>query len=238
MTSEGTAHFCISSDMELRALGDQGVVAYLPTEEAAQDLAAAIRDASPAWLIDVVPAYASVGLFFHPEQATVDSVQRWLAGLTGNQSSPRQTGSIHTIPVCYHMGPDLDRVCEITGLTRDEVIAAHTGTLYTVYAIGFVPGFPYLGYLPERLCGVSRLLSPRVRVEAGSVGLTGRQTGIYPLPRPGGWNLIGRTPLTLVEMADGYFPLQVGDRIRLTAIDESEFRRLLGERLPRPAKRL
>src|SRR5207244_10203223 len=98
-----------------------------------------------------------------------------------------------------------------------DVIRLHTATPYTVYAIGFVPGFPYLGYLPPELCGVGRLPSPRVRVEPGSVGLTGRQTGIYPLARPGGWNLIGRTPLTVVDVADGFFPLRVGDAVASSA---------------------
>src|SRR5205807_4427751 len=100
-----------------------------------------------------------------------------------------------------------------------------------VYAIGFCPGFPYLGYLPASLSDVPRLPVPRLRVEAGSVGLTGRQTGIYTEARPGGWNLIGRTPLQLVDVADGYFPLRTGDRVRFTRIDEAEFRRLLGQRL-------
>ena len=101
-----------------------------------------------------------------------------------------------------------------------------------MYAIGFVPGFPYLGYLPAELCGVGRLPSPRLRVEPGSVGLTGKQTGIYPLPRPGGWNILGRTPLTLVDVADGYFPLRVGDRVRFSRIDEAEYHRREGERIP------
>jgi inhibitor of KinA len=127
---------------------------------------------------------------------------------------------------------DLARVAEQTGLNGDQVIELHTATEYTVYAIGFVPGFPYLGYLPAELCGVGRLPSPRLRVEPGSVGLTGRQTGIYPLPRPGGWNILGRTPLVLVDVADGYFPLRVGDRVRFQRIDEAEYRRLEGERLP------
>ena len=112
------------------------------------------------------------------------------------------------------------------------MIALHSGTEYTVYAIGFCPGFPYLGYLPEALCGVPRLPSPRLRVPPGSVGLTGRQTGIYPLPRPGGWNLIGRTPLILVDPAAGYFPLRVGDRVHFHRIGEAEYRRREGDRLP------
>ena len=94
---------------------------------------------------------------------------------------------------------DLERVAEHLRLTVAEVIALHSSCDYTVHAIGFAPGFPYLGYLPPPLCGVPRLPAPRLRVEPGSIGLTGRQTGIYPLARPGGWNLIGRTPLVLVE---------------------------------------
>src|SRR5262249_10308095 len=92
-------------------------------------------------------------------------------------------------------------------------------------------GFPYMGYLPPRLCGLQKLASPRLRVDAGSVGITGRQTGIYTEPRPGGWNLIGRTPLELVNVADGYFPLRTGDSVRCQRIDEAEFERLKGKRL-------
>src|SRR5438477_375224 len=100
-----------------------------------------------------------------------------------------------------------------------------------VAAVGFVPGFPYLGYLPPELCGVPRLATPRVRVEPGSVGVTGRQTAIYPRPSPGGWNLIGRTPLVIVDVAAGFFPLRVGDRVRFARIDDRRFRELEGERL-------
>ena len=122
-------------------------------------------------------------------------------------------------------------MADAAGLATDDVIRLHTGTEYMVYAIGFCPGFPYLGYLPRELCGLPRLPAPRLRVEAGSVGLTGRQTGIYTLPRPGGWNLVGRTPLVLVDVAAGYFPLRTGDRVRFARIDEAEYRRLEGERL-------
>jgi inhibitor of KinA len=138
---------------------------------------------------------------------------------------------VHCIPCCYELQLDLGRVADRTGLAPEEVIRLHTGTTYTVYAIGFCPGFPYLGYLPAALAGVPRLTSPRTRVEAGSVGLTGRQTGIYTQERPGGWNLIGRTPLELVNVADGYFPLRTGDRVRFECIDETEFRRRQGQRL-------
>ena len=99
------------------------------------------------------------------------------------------------IPCHYGRQLNLERVANQLGLTSSEVIRWHSATVYTVYAIGFCPGFPYLGYLPPALTGVPRLATPRLRVEAGSVGLTGRQTAIYTEPRPGGWCLIGQTPL-------------------------------------------
>ena len=126
---------------------------------------------------------------------------------------------------------DLERVARHVGLSASEVVRLHSETEYTIYAIGFSPGFPYLGYLPTPLCGVPRLETPRLRVEPGSVGLTGRQTGVYPESRPGGWNLIGQTPLTLVDVAEGYFPLRTGDRVRFEPINAAEFRRMLGRRL-------
>ena len=135
------------------------------------------------------------------------------------------------IPCCYELGLDLPRIAEYCQLSPAEIIRLHAESEYTVYAIGFCPGFPYLGYLPDPLCGVPRLPSPRLRVEPGSVGLTGRQTGIYPLERPGGWNLLGRTPLELVNVADGYFPLRTGDRVKFEPIDRTEFEKLRGKRL-------
>ncbi len=218
--------------MTLVPLGDQAVLAYLPDEPAAVRFAAAVRAANPPWLHDVVPAYASAGVFFDADRARTSDVLRWLGALTV-PATAAGPGRAFTVPVCYEMQLDGPRVCARTGLSADEVIRLHTATEYTVYAIGFVPGFPYLGYLPNELCGVPRLAAPRVRVEPGSVGLTGKQTGIYPLPRPGGWNLIGRTPLVLVDVADGFFPLRAGDRVRFERICEARYRELEGERLSR-----
>jgi inhibitor of KinA len=216
--------------MTIVPLGDQALLVYLPDETAAARFAAAVQAANPAWLHDLVPAYASVGIFFDANIIRPLEVQDWLAALPVSVHSESVTRSA-AIPVCYEFQLDTSRVCEQTGLTPADVIRLHTSAVYTVYAIGFVPGFPYLGYLPEQLCGVPRLQTPRVRVEPGSVGLTGRQTGIYPLARPGGWNLIGRTPITIVDLADDYFPLRVGDQIRFERIDDLEFSRLEGERL-------
>jgi inhibitor of KinA len=216
--------------MILAPLGDTAVLAYLPDEVSAVRFAAAVRAAAPVWLQDVVPAYASVGVHFDPDRVMLPAVREWLERLPVAETAPLRSRLL-AIPVCYELGPDLGRVADHTGLPADEVIRQHLGTEYTVHAIGFVPGFPYMGYLPSPLCGVPRLATPRTRVEPGSVGVTGRQTAIYPLPRPGGWCLIGRTPLTLVDVADGYFPLRVGDRVRFDRIDETEFHRRSGERL-------
>lgn len=214
-------------------LGDSAVLAYMPSEQAAIALAALARHQPPLWLRDAYAAYNTVAVFFDlletDSKTVIGQLEAWQAKMSAAISIER--GRLHSIPCCYEFQLDLERIVEATGLTGEEVIRLHHGAEYCVYAIGFCPGFPYLGYLPDVLAHVPRLPSPRLRVEAGSVGLTGRQTGIYTEPRPGGWNLIGRTPLTLVDVADGYFPLQAGDRVRFVPIDADEFRRLLGERL-------
>jgi inhibitor of KinA len=216
----------------LQAMGDQAALAHFPDEQAALYWAAAARRTSPPGLLDVVQAYTSVAVYFDLDRTTLADIAARLPPpeavnpLVG-QAKPR----VHSIACCYEMQLDLERVARRTGLTTGEVISLHTGTVYTVYAIGFCPGFPYLGYLPQQLCGVPRLEAPRLRVAAGSVGLTGRQTGIYTLDRPGGWNLIGRTPLCLVDIASGYFPLRTGDQVRFYAIAEDEYLRLQGQRL-------
>jgi inhibitor of KinA len=214
-------------------LGDQAVLAYFADEAAALRFAAAARREAPTGLVDVVQAYASVALFFDPERCDFTMAAESTRRLAERSDAPAETerGRLHFIPCCYERGPDLERVAAQTGLTTDEVIRLHAETEYVVYAIGFCPGFPYLGYLPPSLCGVPRLPAPRLRVEAGSVGMTGRQTGVYTLPRPGGWNLVGQTPLMLVDVTEEYFPIRTGDRVQFQRIDEAEYRRLEGERL-------
>lgn len=216
----------------LTPLGDSAVLVYLADEEEALHFAAVVRAGQEKWVLDVVQAYTSVAVFFDLAQIRFAAVADWLnkRGLpsAAEMSSSNKT---HIIPCCYELQLDLKRVAENTGLAAEDVIRLHTETEYRVYAIGFCPGFPYLGYLPAELCGVPRLESPRLRVEPGSVGMTGGQTGIYPEAKPGGWNLIGRTPLTLVDVVDDYFPLHTGDRLRFSRIDEREFMKSLGKRL-------
>lgn len=214
-------------------LGDQAALVYLATEAAAWRFASLVRQANDPSLVDVVQAYTSVAVFFSLDKTTYAEVVERLRMLFRAEAGGGVLPEVrfHRIPCCYDFQLDLPRVSEHTRLSAEEIIRLHRATEYTVYAIGFCPGFPYLGYLPAALSGVPRLPAPRLRVAAGSVGLTGKQTGIYPLVRPGGWNLIGRTPLQLVDIADNYFPLKTGDRVVFERIDETRYRQLLGERI-------
>ncbi len=217
--------------MRLELLGDQAVMAYCDSEQDAALLAAQVRRENPAWCIDVVQAYFSVAVYY--DIATVECVfvADWLTCVHRDDDTSLGQGRLHVIPCCYELGLDLERIQQHTSLTREAVVELHVAMVYTVYAIGFCPGFPYLGYLPKELAGVPRLDSPRLRVDTGSVGLTGRQTGIYTQERPGGWNIVGRTPLELVDVEDGYFPLRTGDRVQFRRIDEKDYRGLEGGRL-------
>jgi inhibitor of KinA len=225
------------SNLTLLPLGDQAVLAYLPDESAALRFAAAVRRGPPLWVVDVVQAYTSVAVFYDLNRADFQSAAEHLQQLALTPAEQIAIGGrLHQIPCCYELHLDLDRIAAATGMAAEEVIRRHSEAEYTVYAIGFCPGFPYLGYLPPELCGVGRLPKPRLRVEVGSVGLTGRQTGIYTEARPAGWNIVGRTPLQLVDVAAGYFPLRTGDRVRFVPIDPAEFDRLLGQRLEAGAR--
>jgi inhibitor of KinA len=216
---------------KLLPLADQGALARFGDEASALRWARAVRALGAPWLLDVVQAYTTVAVYHDPQRIGQAEALALLAALHVPADAAGEQGRLHCIPCCYELHLDLPRIAEHTGLSAEEIIHLHTSRDYTVHAIGFSPGFPYLGYLPPELSGVPRLPAPRLRVEPGSVGLTGRQTGIYPEARPGGWNLIGRTPLVLVDVADGYFPLRTGDRVRFERIDEATFRRRQGERL-------
>jgi inhibitor of KinA len=208
-------------------LSDQALLAYCHDESAALRLATAVRKASWPWLIDVVQAYASVGVYFDLLQTTFAEVAAMVCQVPVQEASDETApGKLHIVPCCYDLGLDLERVAQHTGLSVPEIVRLHSSCVYTVYAIGFCPGFPYLGYLPAELSGVPRLATPRLRVDAGCVGLTGRQTGIYTEARPAGWNIVGLTPLVMVDVARGYFPLRTGDRVQFEPIDEERYGQL------------
>lgn len=215
--------------VQVEPLGDQAVLVTCRDEETAQRLAMAIRKSSWEGVQDVVVAYHSVAVYLDLEKASISRIMQEVTSISPSKEKiqPR----LHRIPCCYEMAPDLSEAAEKLKLAEERIIELHAATIFTVYAIGFSPGFPYLGWLPKELQGLARRAEPRLQVPAGSVGIVGKQSAIYPQATPGGWALIGRTPLELVNVSDNYFPLQVGDHVRFERIDEIMFRQLQGRRL-------
>jgi inhibitor of KinA len=223
--------------MTLSPLGDSAIVMTLGDSlnetlaARVHALAAEINRHRPAAVVDVVPAFATVAVFFDP--AHLGDYDRFCDQL--KELAVRADASVVSdhvreleIPVRYggEFGPDLEECAARHGLSADEVIALHSGATYLVHAIGFVPGFPYLGGLPEKLV-TPRRTTPRPLVPAGSVGIGGPQTGIYPIETPGGWNLIGRTPLRLFQPEENPpVLLRAGDRVKFRAITKAEFTQL------------
>ena len=193
---------------------------------AAAALNARVAAAAIPGVVETVPAFASLLIFYDPlvteYDAVADAVQK-LAQAPGSDTAAEE-GRLVEIPVCYGgaFGPDLPFVAEHAGLTETEVIRLHAGRDYPIYMLGFLPGFPYLGGLDERLF-TPRLPTPRTAIPAGSVGIGGEQTGVYPIASPGGWQLIGRTPLKLFDPAAGALPYAAGDRIRFKPITREAF---------------
>lgn len=180
-------------------------------------------------ILEVVPTYRSLMIYFDPlvisRTALQDEMARMLEHLDDDSSGAGMRRLI-TIPICYsgEFGPDLEFVARHNALTEDEVVALHTSAAYMVYMLGFTPGFPYLGGMPERIAA-PRLQTPRVKVPAGSVGIAGTQTGIYSIESPGGWRLIGRTPLRLFDArGENPFLFAAGDSVRFSAITAQEYR--------------
>jgi inhibitor of KinA len=186
--------------------------------------------------IETVPAYNTITIYYDPllvynstamkGNAPSEKVNYYLQHLLASlpQGPVIQTNSL-SIPVCYdaEMAPDLNWVAKWLHTSIENIVQLHTSSIYTVYMLGFSPGFPYMGKLDSRL-SVPRKETPRAKVEPGSVGIAGEQTGIYPFAGPGGWQLIGRTPVTLFDPAkDDPVLLHPGDQVRFTSITKEEF---------------
>jgi KipI family sensor histidine kinase inhibitor len=215
--------------LDLVPLGDLAWLARFATESDARRWALSARRAGLAGVVDVVLAYKSASVHFDPDRVDGDELATSLRGLHPDEEAI-EAGRLITLPVLYD-GEDLPEVAALLGLTTYEVIGIHSGTTYDVFAIGFQPGFPYAGYLPDPLARLPRRAEPRLRVPSGSVAIAAGQTGVYPVELPGGWNLIGRTPLSIVDVAADRFPIRAGDRLAFTPIDAAEFARRLGEPL-------
>jgi KipI family sensor histidine kinase inhibitor len=160
-----------------------------------------------------VAGTASVTVQFDPDQIGLDAMAAAIRRLAAKRPPVEEPGRLHRIPVVYD-GPDMAEVCERLGLTREQVVALHGRPIYRAFLVGFVPGWAYLGPLPDELV-LPRRATPRTQVPAGSVAIAGQQTGVYPLDSPGGWNLIGRTSVRLfLPDSDPPSLFRTGDRVK------------------------
>ena len=224
--------------MELHCAGENALIVYLGNETSpevaarVQSACTAIESALGQDLIDLVPSYASVLVIYDPLQTDHLSVgHRLRAVLTELPPVHDAQGHTVTLPAYYHadVGADLHALAERASLSVDDVIALHSSTEYRVYAIGFAPGFAYLGQVDERIAA-PRLATPRQKVPRGSVAIADRQTAVYPAVSPGGWNLIGRCPTRMFDPeATPVMPVAVGDRVRFEPVSRERFLALGGE---------
>ena len=201
--------------MKVRVAGERGLLVEVEDLATVHRLHAALRELDPPGVVELVPAYRTVLIVADPGQA--EALDDLAARLPGLELPPAEAvaGEPVEIPVRYD-GEDLPEVAGLTGLEPDEVVRRHTAPEYTVAFLGFSPGFPYLVGLDPAL-QVPRRDTPRTSIPAGSVGLAGNQTGIYPTATPGGWQLIGRTEVTLFDPArDPPALLAPGTRLRFT----------------------
>ena len=203
---------------------------------------AALKGLGDTRIGEIVPSYGSILVLAAPGANRLEFIEPINQVLRSNWDQKKAVGNTFRIPCCYELGPDLECAAKELALSPDRLVELHGQIVYTVFALEGAPHKIYVntispgpvatekaknaGWLPEEISGLARRASPRVRVEPGSVGITGRQTGIYPSASPGGWNLIGVTPCQLVDLEKGWFALKAGDKIRFVPVKEAEFNQL------------
>ena len=226
----------MSGDFALRPQGDRAVLAQF-REEISPDvssqvvaLCSALDAGNFEGIVGCVPAYRTLTVEYDPRIVSYRRVCRMIRAAAKSAGNGSRQGRVVRIPVLYggEMGPDLQDVADQAGMSQEEVVRRHTAPEYRVYMLGFRPGFPYLGGLDESIA-TPRRPSPRQRIEAGSVGIAGSQTGIYPEESPGGWNIIGRTPIKLFDKEKMSALLEPGDTLKFEAVDMETYR-LIEER--------
>jgi inhibitor of KinA len=190
-------------------------------------LAAAVRDRLAAEVDEVVPSYRSLLILHDPVRTPRAGLVRQVEALATSMGAAPVAGfrRVVRLPVCYGgpLGPDLEEVAVLTGRSPEAVVALHAAPIYRIHLLGFTPGFPYLGVL-DPLLTVPRLEVPRSRIPPGSVAIGGGQTGVYPIESPGGWRLVGRTPLRLFDPLRPHpFLLAAGDGLRFVPITSEAF---------------
>lgn len=220
-------------DFSICPLGDKAIQILFKTpisetlNKHIQHIAKAIRTTDIVGIVEVVPAFQTITIYYDPMMIRFNVLEEKLHVIcsTTYDEGTALKKEVVTIPVCYgdRFGEDLIHVAKHNQLTEHEVISLHCSKEYLVYMIGFLPGFPYLKGLSEKLY-TPRLAEPRLKVPIGAVGIGGDQTGVYPIESPGGWNLIGQTPLTMFNpAAPDPFLVKAGDFIRFVPISETEY---------------
>ena len=191
-----------------------------------------LRERRIPGVTDLIPAYCSLLVQYDPLTISCESLRAQLGEiLQESRNECEQSRRLIRIPVCYggEYGPDLEHIAKNAGLTPETVIRIHSSRDYRVYMLGFLPGFCYLGGLDERI-HTPRLKTPRLRIPAGSVGIGGSQTGIYPMDSPGGWQLMGRTPVRAYDPnREEPILFRAGDIIRFVPVDVESYRRITWE---------
>ncbi|WP_462411163.1 5-oxoprolinase subunit PxpB [Neobacillus sp. Marseille-QA0830] len=221
--------------IRLEPLGDMGVrVTFgdkisVDIHREIQEFISRLRVEKIQGIIEWVPAYTNVAIYYRPEIIGYHTlVSKLTKTYEQNHQPVALTSKVYEIPVYYggEAGPDLSYIASYTGLSEAEVIRLHSSQEYLIYMMGFVPGFPYLGGLPAELA-VPRLTHPRLNVLPGSVGIGGSQTGIYPSGVPSGWRILGRTPIKLFDMESSPpVLLSAGNFLKFVPITETEFYRI------------
>jgi inhibitor of KinA len=215
----------------IKPLGDSAIVLVfgsemdLPTNRRIHALDRLLNLDAPHWLVETIPTYTTLLIRYDPLLVDFEQVQAWaLAGTAHNDGDHETDFRTVEIPTVYGgtFGPDLENVAQAHAVTPQEIIRLHTGSECVVYMMGFTPGFPYMGGMDPAIA-TPRLATPRTHVPAGSVGIAGMQTGIYPIESPGGWQIIGWTPLKLFDLQRSQpFLLAPGDRVRFVSVTEAE----------------
>jgi len=225
--SSSTARFVPASDQSLLIYFGEKIT--IKAHEQVRKLLQLLESEPIAGLRNLHPAYCSLLVKFDALKWQHEKLEKELRKYLGRLSKVNLPEPRHVeIPVCYGgaCGPDLDETAALRKITPEQVIKLHSSTSYLVYFLGFVPGFAYLGELPKDLV-TPRLATPRKRVPAGSVGIAGNQTGVYPFETPGGWRLLGRTPVSLFRTdREGLSLLSIGDRVRFVPISRERFAEL------------
>lgn len=229
--------------MKIHVAGENSLIIYFPGKEGGDEASAtvaaevqattnALRDCLADVLIDLIPSYASLLVIFDVYKCDHLFIRNAIRNAVETKAQEQGDGeTVVTLPVYYsaESGPDLKLISERSGLSVEEVISLHQAEEYRVYAIGFAPGFAYLGQVDERIAS-PRIATPRKYVPKGAVGIADRQTAVYPAASPGGWNLIGLCPVPMfTPEGESLMPVAVGDRVRFQAINREEFLAMGGE---------